>query len=147
MEKLSEDKLEEIYLQLEREILAIKNSICEPLKLRKSTIEKLLQMIIGRCKISEYLDFEGVSFDGVNVECTDFSTLQNVDLDPQTVANKSLYGAYLYGDFKGKSFDGVNVECADFTLATNVEDEFYNELAYISGYFKEYKNSLSQKNK
>lgn len=59
------------------------------------------------------IDFDGFSFEGVNVAGKDFS-YTNANIDPQTVHGKSLFYTNLKGiDLSYKNFDGVILEGAN----------------------------------
>lgn len=73
---------------------------------------------IGSIKIaSTYheVDWSIVSFDDYDISGWDFSNT-NVDINPQKVFRKSLWGVNLTNvDMSGKSFDGVSISCANLT--------------------------------
>ena len=59
------------------------------------------------------IDFEGFSFDGINVAGKDFS-YTNANINPQKVLYKSLYYTNLEGiDMSDKDFKGVDIEGAN----------------------------------
>jgi len=58
----------------------------------------------------KYIDFRDISFDGIDITLHDFEGT-NINIDPQKVKNKSLYGINLKGiDLSGKDFTDVNIE-------------------------------------
>jgi len=59
------------------------------------------------------IDFEGFSFDGLNIAGKDFS-YTNANIDPQKIHGKSLYYTDLEGiDLRDKNFEGVFIEGAN----------------------------------
>lgn len=61
------------------------------------------------------MNYENVNFKLFNAVEFNFSELQGIKIDPQTIANKNLFGAICKGvEFIG-TFDDVNVKCTDFT--------------------------------
>lgn len=59
------------------------------------------------------IDFEGFSFDGLNIAGKDFS-YTNANIDPQKVYDKCLYYTNLEGiDLSDKNFEGVFIEGAN----------------------------------
>lgn len=68
----------------------------------------------GLESIKECFDYSDVSFDDVNVEDYCFSEMQGVKINPQTIYQKSLFGARCNNvEFIGP-FDNVNVRYTDF---------------------------------
>ena len=71
----------------------------------------LLNVYYPKC--IKLIDFEGFSFDGLNVAGKDFS-YTNANINPQKVLYKSLYYTNLEGvDLSDKNFDGVFIEGAN----------------------------------
>ena len=79
-------------------------------------------------EILKYIDLSNVSLDGVNVTSKDLSNT-NININPQSVLNKTLYGCNLEGiDMKDKDFNGVCIE------GTNLKDtNSYIDLDNIRG--------------
>lgn len=74
------------------------------------------------------IDFEGFSFDGINVSGKDFS-YTNANINPQKVYDKSLYYTNLEGiDLSDKNFDGVFIEGANLIdTKANIDPQLVGE--------------------
>lgn len=86
----------------------------------------LLNIYYPKCV--RLLDFEGFSFDGINVAGKDFS-YTNANIDPQKVHEKSLFYTNLEGiDLRDKNFDGVFVEGTNLIeTKANIDPQLVSE--------------------
>lgn len=66
-------------------------------------------------KLMPKIDFDGVSFDGVNISITDFTGSKGVKINPQTIYRKTLNSTKLAGVKFIGSFDGARIYLTDFT--------------------------------
>lgn len=72
------------------------------------------------------IDFADVSFNDVDIRCIDFTGSKGVEIDPETVYDRSLWGAKLNGVKIVGALDGVYIEEADFTGSIFLEDIIVN---------------------
>jgi len=86
----------------------------------------LLNVYYPKCV--RLIDFEGFSFDGINVAGKDFS-YTNANIDPQKVHEKSLYYTNLEGiDLSEKNFEGVFIEGANLNdTKANIDPQLVGE--------------------
>jgi len=95
-------------------------------ELIESELFILLEIYYTKC--IKLIDFEGISFDGLNVAGKDFS-YTNANIDPQTVHSKSLFYTNLEGiDLSDKNFDGVFIEGANLIdTKANIDPQLVGE--------------------
>ena len=79
-------------------------------------------------KCIKLIDFEGFSFDGLNIAGKDFSHT-NANIDPQKILGKSLYYTNLEGiNLSDKNFDGVFIEGANlYDTKANIDPQLIKE--------------------
>ena len=66
-------------------------------------------------KLMPKIDFDGVSFDGVNISITDFTGSKGAKINPQTICLKNLSCNVCSGVKFIGPFDEVNLFCTNFT--------------------------------
>lgn len=103
-------------------------------KLNKEFLKELIEnelfilLNIYYPKCVRLIDFEGFSFDGMNVAGKDFS-YTNANIDPQKVHGKTLFYTNLEGiDLSDKNFDGVLIEGANLIeTKANIDPQLVNK--------------------
>ncbi len=122
--EITKEEIQELYKILEQKILENKEKFEEKKFKDDEIINILLETILYnerqmKTNLLKYIDLKTIDFKDKNVAFIDF-TKTNANIDPQTIQNKDLQGAKLYGDFKGKIFNDVLMRGTDCSNATNI---------------------------
>ena len=101
--KFSDDLEEKINAKLKKGNLEYSSAKVNNKKLLKEILQYMLDTPRLQ-KILKYIDFTGITLENINCTSKDFRNT-NLDIDPQIISNKTLYGANLENkDMSGKDY-------------------------------------------
>ncbi len=119
--KFSDNLEKRVNTKLKKENLEYASVKVNNKKLLKETLQYMLDTPRFQ-KILKYIDFTGITLENINCASKDFRNT-NLDIDPQIISNKTLYGANLENkDMSNKDFSNSCITGANLKNTNSIID-------------------------